>query len=91
MVQVNMHEAKTRLSQLVELVNQGEEVVIARAGKPAARLVPVEAPKKRRKGGIWKGKVWIAPDFDAPMPEFEDLFYNGPVFPPDRKEEQRDS
>jgi prevent-host-death family protein len=90
-MQVNMHEAKSRLSQLVELVNQGEEVVIARAGKPAARLVPIETPKKRRKPGRWKGKIWIAPDFDAPMPELEDLFYNGPIFPPERKESPRDS
>jgi prevent-host-death family protein len=87
MVQVNMHEAKTRLSQLVELVNQGEEVVIARAGKPAARLVPYSPETKRRRGGIWKGKVWIAPDFDAPMPEFEKLFYEGEVFPPQPEDE----
>jgi prevent-host-death family protein len=62
---VNMHEAKSRLSQLVAKAEAGEEVVIARAGKPAVRLVPVAPPKKpRRKPGLWKGKGWIAPDFD---------------------------
>jgi prevent-host-death family protein len=62
---VNMHEAKSRLSQLVAKAEAGEDVVIARAGKPAVRLVPVAPPKpKRRKPGRLKGKVWIAPDFD---------------------------
>jgi prevent-host-death family protein len=74
MVVVNMHEAKTRLSELVRLVEAGEKVVLARNGTPVAELVPTEVPKKR-KGGIWKGKAWISPDFDAPMPEFEKLFY----------------
>jgi prevent-host-death family protein len=65
---VNMHEAKTTLSKLIELLESGEEVIIARAGKPVARLVPVgEAP--RRKLGAWKGQVWMADDFDAPLPE----------------------
>jgi len=62
---VNMHAAKAQLSRLVAKAEAGEEVVIARAGKPAVRLVPVAPPKpKRRKPGLWKGKVWIAPDFD---------------------------
>ena len=63
--QVNMHEAKAQLSQLVARAEAGEEVVIARAGKPAVRLVPVAPAKKQpRKPGLWKGKGWIAPDFD---------------------------
>jgi prevent-host-death family protein len=72
MVQVNMHEAKTRLSQLVELAEGGERVVIARAGVPVAEIVKVRPNK--REGGQWKGKAWISDDFDAPMPEIEELF-----------------
>lgn len=62
--QVNMHEAKTHLSKLVERVEAGAEIVINRAGKPAAKLVPVEDEKKpgRRTLGVWRGKVWMAPD-----------------------------
>lgn len=74
MVVVNMHEAKTRLSELVRLVEAGEKVILARNGTPVAELVPT-AVSKKRKGGIWKGKAWISPDFDAPMPELEKLFY----------------
>jgi prevent-host-death family protein len=63
---VNLYEAKTQLSKLVERAAAGEEIVIAKAGKPMARLVPVEAsrPKKLREPGLLKGKVWIAEDFD---------------------------
>jgi prevent-host-death family protein len=57
---VNMHEAKTHLSKLVERVEGGEEIVISRAGKPAAKLVPVPRAKPgRRKLGGWEGKVWM--------------------------------
>lgn len=71
MSQVNVHQAKTHLSRLLQRVEAGEEVVIARAGKPVARLVPLEAPtpvRDRVLGGD-EGKVRIAPDFDAPLPE----------------------
>lgn len=71
-----MHEAKTRLSELVRLVEGGEKVVLARNGTPVAELVPAAAPKKRE-GGFWKGKVWISPDFDAPLPEFEEYTGGG--------------
>jgi prevent-host-death family protein len=74
MVVVNMHEAKSRLSELVRMVEAGEKVVLARNGTPVVELVPAAQPKKRE-GGFWKGKVWISPDFDEPMPEFEKLFY----------------
>jgi prevent-host-death family protein len=74
MVQVNMHEAKTRLSQLVELVQRGERVVIARGGIPVAELVPHKPSHAERRGGQWRGKARIADDFDAPMPELEELF-----------------
>lgn len=71
----NIHEAKTHFSKLVERAAAGEEIVIGKAGKPVARLVPyaVLAHPKRRPGG-WKGKVWISPDFDKRDPEIEKLF-----------------
>jgi prevent-host-death family protein len=61
---VNVYEAKTHLSKLLDRVLQGEEIVLARAGKPVARLVPLEHRNKPRVPGAWRGKVWIAPDFD---------------------------
>jgi prevent-host-death family protein len=69
-----MHEAKTRLSQLVELVEEGERVVIARGGVPVVELVPHRPVHPVRRGGQWKKKARIADDFDAPMPELEELF-----------------
>ena len=65
---VNIHEAKTHLSRLLERVQAGEEVTIAKAGRPVARLVPIAAPGKRPLG-FDRGKVWIADDFDAPLPD----------------------
>ena len=66
---VNMHEAKTHLSRLVERAAQGEDVVIAKAGRPVARLVPIDETDAPRKLGGWKGRVWIAPDFDELPPD----------------------
>lgn len=66
---INIHDAKTQLSKLIEAVAQGEEIVIARAGKPAAMLVPMPAPKTVRKPGAMKGKIKIATDFDNPLPD----------------------
>lgn len=71
MVVVNMHEAKTRLSELVRMVEAGEKVVLARNGTPVVELVVAASPTKRE-GGFWKGQVWMSPDFDAPLPEFEE-------------------
>jgi prevent-host-death family protein len=69
MAQVNVHEAKTQLSKLLARVAAGEEIVIARAGKPVARLVPVEQKRTRRVLGLDAGKeFWIADDFDGPLP-----------------------
>ena len=68
-VQVNIHEAKTQLSKLLARVREGEEIIIAKAGSPIARLVPVVERPARRVPGSAKGKVTIAPDFDAPLPE----------------------
>ena len=64
----NLYDAKTALSQLVERAAAGEEIVIAKAGRPLARLVPIEARGVPRRPGAWKGQVWIADDFDAPLP-----------------------
>jgi prevent-host-death family protein len=61
----NIHEAKSQLSKLVERALAGEEVIIARAGKPMVRLVPVREGESPRKGGQWQGKVRIAEDFDV--------------------------
>lgn len=68
---VNIHQAKTHLSRLLERVMQGEEIVIAKAGKPVALLSPVAPRQTPRVPGIDAGKVVIAPDFDAPLAEFE--------------------
>ena len=77
---VNTHEAKTHLSQLLIRVEGGEEIVIARAGKPVAKLVRVaEFKKKLRLGGL-KGKIRMAPDWDAPDEEIIDLFENSKIF-----------
>ena len=62
---VNMHEAKTHLSRLVERAAEGEEIVIAKAGKPRAKLVPVEEKPAKRKLGQWEGKVSLPDDWDS--------------------------
>ncbi len=64
----NVHEAKTHLSNLLERVAAGEEVLIAKAGVPVARLVPVVLPAEQRPLGTEQGRVFIADDFDAPLP-----------------------
>src|ERR1700681_4375977 len=80
-VEVNIHQAKTHFSRLLQRVAAGEEVVIARAGVPVARLVAVEPKKpKVRPLGFARGEVWVADDFDAPLPD--DMlaeFYGGTV------------
>ena len=66
---VNVHEAKTHFSRLLARVSGGEEIVIARAGKPVARLVPLTGAMARRAPGSAAGLVHISDDFDAPLPE----------------------
>jgi prevent-host-death family protein len=69
----NIHDAKTHFSKILERVLSGEEVVIAKAGKPVARLLPFADIKTApRKPGKDKGKVVIQPEFDAPLPEFDE-------------------
>ena len=65
MAQVNIHEAKTHFSKLVERAEAGEEIVIARNGKPVAKLGPYVEAREPRKLGGWEGKVWLAPDWDS--------------------------
>jgi prevent-host-death family protein len=68
----NIHDAKTHFSKLLERVLNGEEVVIAKAGKPVARILPYGLDDHSpRIPGIDRGKLIIMPDFDAPLPEFE--------------------
>lgn len=61
----NIHEAKSQLSKLVDHAMKGEEIIIAKAGKPMVRLVPIQPDHSPRTGGQWKGRVHIAPDFDT--------------------------
>jgi prevent-host-death family protein len=78
-MEVNIHEAKTHLSRLLQRVAAGEEVTIARSGIPVARLVAVEPEKTQiRPLGMDRGRIWIADDFDAPLPdELLKSFYGG--------------
>jgi prevent-host-death family protein len=72
MLQVNVHEAKTNLSKLIQKVVDGEEVVIARGNLPIIKLVLIENLKPQRRLGTAKGKVKIADDFDAPLEDFKE-------------------
>jgi prevent-host-death family protein len=66
---VNIHSAKTHLSRLVAEAAAGEEIIIAKAGKPVAWLLPHEPRREPRRPGLMKGRIWIADDFDDPLPE----------------------
>ncbi len=65
---INIHDAKTHFSKLIEAVAQGEQVIIARAGKPVARLSSISVKKIVRRAGALKGKISISDDFNAPLP-----------------------
>lgn len=84
---VNVYEAKTNLSQLIEEAAGGAEIVIARAGKPRARLVPLSSvPSEPRRPGRWEGKLRLGADFDDPLPtEIERLFYEDEDASPSRQ------
>ena len=64
---VNIHEAKTHLSRLVDEVAAGTEIIIAKAGKPMARLSPIVAPARKKRLGLLKGKIKVDADFNAPL------------------------
>jgi prevent-host-death family protein len=81
-MEVNIHHAKTNLSRLIVQAEAGEEIIIARAGKPAVKLVPVLAAKpKKFKAGALKGRLFVPDNFLDPDPELEALFNEGSVFP----------
>jgi prevent-host-death family protein len=69
-----MHDAKTTLSRLVERARAGEEIIIGKAGEPLVKLVPVKRRTKPRVPGKWRGKVWIADDFDELPNDILDAF-----------------
>lgn len=87
MTKVNMHEAKSRLSQLVELAKKGEEVIIAKNGHDEVRLVPLES-EETDWFGMDAGKVWIAPDFDELPDDIMEMMADPKIFPDewDKKE-----
>jgi prevent-host-death family protein len=75
-MEVNIHEARTHLSRLLERVAMGEEVILAQAGKPLAKLVPISSERPRFKLGSAKGEFVVPDDFSDPLPkEIEDLFW----------------
>ncbi len=78
---VNIFEAKTQLSKLIEMAERGEEVIIARAGKPVARLTKLTPEKPKIRFGGLKGKIWIAEDFDAPLPPEVLAEFESDIFP----------
>ncbi len=74
---INIHDAKTNFSKLIEAVTQGEEIIIAKAGKPAARLIPIQAVASIRTPGSLKGKIRISADFDAALPDDIQFAFEG--------------
>ncbi len=84
-MKVNMHEAKSQLSRLGKLAWEGEEVVIARAGEPWLRLEPYRKRRAKRRLGVLKGKIRIAPDFDETPREVIDSFYDSNVLPDENR------
>ena len=86
MRKVEISQAKTHLSRLVEEAAAGEEIVIVKHNRPVARLVALQPSTRSRRPGGWEGKVWMADDFDAPLPkELEDAFHgNSDENPPTR-------
>jgi prevent-host-death family protein len=73
----NLYDAKTRLSELVDRAAAGEEIVIAKHGKPLARLLPMPTEKPARQPGGWEGLLWVADDFDAPLPPDLQRYFDG--------------
>ena len=74
MVTSTIDEAQSQLAKLIGLAEKGEEIIIARAGKPVARIIPYRQPEGPREGGQWRGQVRIAPDFDELPPNIGEAF-----------------
>jgi prevent-host-death family protein len=89
MASFNIHEAKTQLSKLIRQVRAGEEVIIADAGIPVAKLVPIEPPKAARVLGADHGKIWTAPDAFEPLAAEDLAAWDGALFPESRIPTQR--
>ena len=89
---INLYDAKTSLSRLVEEAAAGEEIVICKAGKPKARLVALPPQRRQpRVPGLWKGKIWMSDDFDEPLPDdLLDLFHEGRPDDPLRQKPEDD-
>lgn len=83
---INVYQAKTHFSELLERAAAGEEIVIAKAGRPIAMLGPLPNKPPKRVPGRGKGRIWAAPDFDAPDPEIDRLFYGTDDSEPDKAE-----
>jgi len=81
---INVHAAKTQLSRLLERAEAGEEIIIGRAGKPIAKLVPYVVERPKRVFGRLKGQIVIHGDFDADNEEIAELFEKSELFPRDR-------
>ena len=77
----NISRAKAELSALIELVRKGDQVIIAKAGKPVARLVPYSCPAKLRKPGLMSGEIWLAADFDSLPGDIAAVFGTAPITP----------
>jgi len=80
-MEVNIHEAKTHFSKLLERVVLGEEVIIAKAGTPVAKLIPFDREPQKRVFGSAKGEFTVPDDFNEADAEIEALFYDGELFP----------
>lgn len=72
MIQINIHEAKTQLSKLIEKVKKGEEVIISKYNKPVVKLVLIEELRSKRRLNTAKGRIVMSEDFDSPLEDFED-------------------
>jgi len=81
MRQFNIHEAKPHFSKLVNAAAAGEEIVIAKAGKPIARLVPLAQPSRPRKKGLLEGRIKIGPEFDQPLCDAVIASFEGRIRP----------
>ena len=77
---VNVHQAKTQFSKLLDQVEAGDEIIISRYGKPVAKITSIASELPPRKPGALKGKIWIADNFGEFDEELEEMFY-GPIFP----------
>ena len=88
MVKVNVHQAKSQLSKLIEQAKKGEEVVIAKNGVPAARLLPFEK-KSKEWWGMDAGKIWIAEDFDEWPPDIWEAMTDPKIFPDEEAKDEK--